>query len=79
MDSRRQKEAREIVSKWYSRAAEKICLGHDFTEQDPLPIEVKADPVAPPMTEEEMLEIWQQMNWTGIMESYRKKRGRNGN
>lgn len=79
MDSRRQKEARQIVAKWYSRAAEKISLGHDFTEQDPLPIEVKTDPVAPPMTEAEMLEIWQQMNWTGIMESYRKKRGRHGN
>jgi len=26
-----------------------------------------------------MLEIWQQMNWTGIMESYRKKRRCNDN
>lgn len=77
MDSKRQDEARRIVAQWYSRAADKICKGDDFTEDDPLPIEIKVKPVAPPMTENEMFETWKQMGWTGIMRSYQQKRGTN--
>lgn len=76
MDPRRQKEAREIVAKWYSKAADKICQGSDFTEDDPLPIEVKAEPVAPAMTEKEMLELWAAQGWTGLIKNYQKKRGK---
>lgn len=75
MDHRRQKDAREIVAKWYGHAADKICRGDDFTEDDPIPLEVKLDPIAPPMSEQEMFETWQQMGWTGIMKSYLEKKG----
>lgn len=75
MDSRRQKEGRECVAKLYSYAANRIFKGDDFTENEPLPLEVKTKPVAPPMSEREMLETWKQMGWTGIMQSYQKKRG----
>lgn len=75
MDPRRQKEAREIVAKWYSKAADKICQGSDFTDDDPLPIEFKAEPTAPPMTEKEMLELWAAQGWTGLIKNYQRRRG----